>query len=304
MKYYIGIDGGASKTELVLADEAGKVLAELVSGPTNLDVIAAEEAAANLEAVLNNTFNKFQDGASVENLVFGLAGVDNQEDKDNADKVFTPIFQKFSIKNYSIVNDAWIALASGSKKENAIILIAGTGSNCLGRNQKGQIAKTGGLDFLLAGEGSAYSIGLAVLKAATQSYDGRAKKTILEKLLCEYFKVDSILDLKSKVYQPLLSKKQIAQLAQLCTQAFEQDDLVAKEIFDQAISNLMNMVVTVIKKLDLQDTVTDVVLVGGLTRVTYIKEQLIARIKDFNSQIKPIFPKNSPAHGAIKMAMF
>jgi len=76
----------------------------------------------------------------------------------------------------------------------------------------GETAKTGGMDYLLSDQGSGFDIGQQVLRAAVKSYDGRSKKTLLEKLLCEHFKIESIEDVKDKVYNPRLNKTQIAQI--------------------------------------------------------------------------------------------
>lgn len=54
-RYYIGIDGGGTKTEAVLCDESGHMLSRAVTGPSN--------------------FSSFDENGVVENLRGAVGGV-------------------------------------------------------------------------------------------------------------------------------------------------------------------------------------------------------------------------------------
>ena len=53
MRYYIGLDGGGSKTKGVLVNESLRVVAELTSGPSNFLVLGIGKAVDNLAEVIS-----------------------------------------------------------------------------------------------------------------------------------------------------------------------------------------------------------------------------------------------------------
>jgi N-acetylglucosamine kinase-like BadF-type ATPase len=157
------------------------------------------------------------------------------------------------------------------------------------------------MDYLLTDQGSGYEIGRAVLRSAVKSYDGRMAKTVLEHLVCEHFRIASISELKHAVYNPPLTKMEIAELAKIAEQAFNQGDQVAKGIFEHTVQELFEMVVTVIQRLEIKDTPVDVVFVGGVSRIPFIVEQLTQQLNQFSSKITIIRPDKEPVYGALKM---
>ena len=53
MAYYLGIDGGATKTHIVLSDATGRLVGEGQSGPSNYHIVGVEQAAANLTSSIS-----------------------------------------------------------------------------------------------------------------------------------------------------------------------------------------------------------------------------------------------------------
>jgi N-acetylglucosamine kinase-like BadF-type ATPase len=303
MAYFLAIDGGGSKTQVICTDESGQVVGEGFSGPTSLAVTNAGAASFNLKEAIRQAVEKLPPEVAIEKVAMGLAGMDTPEEALLAKNTFTPWFEPFHIKEFILVNDIEIALEGGTSAQDAVALISGTGSNCYGRNQAGQVAKAGGMDWLLADQGSGYSIGRAVLRMAVKSYDGRMRKTQLEQFICEHFHITNISELKAKVYNPPLTKTEVAELAQLCLRGFDQGDEVAKGIFDHAISELVIMSESVLSRLNLQAVPVDFVLAGSITKISYIQTQLITELKKMCPQINMIVPTAAPVFGALKLVM-
>lgn len=302
MNYYLAIDGGGTKTQVICADETGAVVGEGISGPTSLAVINPGAASFNLREALRQATERITADAQFPIAVMGLAGMDVEPEEALARSIFAPIFEPYRVQKLQIVNDIVIALAGGSDSPNALALISGTGSNCYGRNQAGQWAKTSGMDFLLTDQGSGYAIGRAVLRQAVKSYDGRVSKNLLEPFVCEHFRISSIAELKTKVYAPLLTKTEIAEMAQVCLRAFDQGDPAAKDIFDYAINELAMMATTVISKLELQNLPADCVLAGSVTKIAYIQNNLTQKLQAHAPQLQVVVPSQAPVHGALKLA--
>ena len=301
--YFLAVDGGGTKTDTICADSSGNVVGRGLAGPTNLTSTSVGAASFNLIESIRQAVETLpeseQSGFPI--LVMGLAGLDSQKEYDEAFSVFSNAIAHYKIKKFILMNDSFIALQNGTDSADAVILIAGTGSICLGKNSQGQTAKVSGMDYLLADQGSGYEIGRHVLREAVKSFDGRSRKSILEELVCKHFKIATIYDLKTVVYYPPLTKIEVAELAPLCTQAYEAGDAVAKDILDWAVTAIVIMVTTVADKLSLKKF--DLVLSGAITNVVYIKENTSKVLEEKYPEINVITPKSEPVFGALKIAM-
>lgn len=303
MQYFLAIDGGGTKTRVLCADENGKVIGDGLSGPTNLTATNAGSASFSLQEAIRQAIQGLPTGLEISNVVMGLAGMDTPDEKQVAESIFGQVFLTYGIKKFTLVNDIVIGMASGSSHPDAITLISGTGSNCYGRNAEGKEAKSSGMDFILADQGSGYQIGLDTLKMAVKSYDGRVQKSKLEDLVCQYFQIESIAHLKRYVYSPQMTKPEIAELAKLTIQAHEQGDVVATGILEWAVFELAEMARAVLDRLDMRNRVVDCVLVGSMTKHEFVSKRLSERLTELCPQIVLVCPDQEPVFGALKMAM-
>jgi N-acetylglucosamine kinase-like BadF-type ATPase len=301
-KLFLGIDGGGTKTDVLCTDEHLHEFGHGSSGPTNLTSTTIGAASFNLKEAVRQALEDAPADHEVVAAVMGLAGMDSEREHEVAYKTFMDILRPFGITTFTLVNDSMIALENGTDNQNALIVISGTGSICVGRNAAGQTAKTGGMDFLLTDQGSGYDIGRHILREAVKSFDGRRHKTILEDLVCKHFTISDISYLKNEVYNPLLSKIEVAELSQLCSVAYEAGDEAAKDIFAWIERELLVMVETVIRRLELEHAPTDIVFSGSILKIDHvqqaIKQQLIA---DF-PELSFVSPEKPPVYGALKMA--
>ncbi len=302
-KYFLAVDGGGTKTDAVCADENGAVVGRGLAGPTNLTSTSVGAASFNLIEAIRQAIEMLPESEQTgfEVLVMGLAGIDSQSEYEQSYEVFNRAIAHYKIKKFQLMNDSIIALKNGTDSADAVIMVAGTGSICYGVNQAGGYAKVSGMDYLLADQGSGYDIGRHVLREAVKSFDGRRSKSMLEDLVCEHFRIASIADLKTSVYHPPLTKIEVAELALLCSKAFEQGDAIAKDIFDWTVQDIITMIQTVATKLELQKF--DLVLSGAVLSVDYIYTQVSEQLKAVYPQIKIIVPDTAPVFGALKMAI-
>lgn len=301
-QYFLAIDGGGTKTHVLCVDSTGQVVGEGISGPTSLTVSSIGAANFNLREAVRQATEQLKD-FQIQKAAMGLAGMDTQKEYDLAYDTFSKVFLDYSTKEFVLYNDIVISLEGGTDNPNALAIIAGHGSNCYGRNQAGQSAKTSGMDYLLTDQGSGYEIGRYVLRTAVKSFDGRIPKSRIEELVCDHFKIQSIQDLKDEVYNPILSKTEVASLANVCAAAFNEGDKIAIEIYDHAIDELYLMAATVISRLGLEQTQVDCVLSGKILKIDYIKQSLTQKLTAAFPQINVVSPELDRVHGAVKIAL-
>ena len=298
----LGMDGGGTKTEVLLTDLQGKTLSSFIGGPTNLAAVPEKEALDNLEEALSAVFMQ-SPKVRVVQAVIGMAGIDTLSDEARFRPFADATLESFGIKKYQLFNDSAVALANGSDAANALILIAGTGSICYGHNSTGKTARAGGMDYLLADEGSGYWIGRKVLRAVVRAHDGRGLPTVMTELVLTHFGISKVSQLKQKVYQPQLSKMKIAELAKVWEQAVVRNDEIALIIQKQIIDKLALLVEAVARSLALTDKPFDLVLAGSIALLPVVQPLLRARLETTFPSLSICIPETTPVNGAIKLAL-
>ncbi len=302
MNYFLAVDGGGTKTDVLCANEQGEVIGTGSSGPTNLTVTSVGAASFNLLEAIRQATEHLPDDKQFSRLVMGLAGMDTKKEHDMASSVFKSSLAPLPIAEMVLVNDSIIALANGTSANNRMVLISGTGTISFGQNEKGVTARTSGMDYLLTDQGSGYYIGRQVLREAVKSYDGRCEKSLLEELVCQHFKIASISMLKDAVYNPSLDKHEVAQLSAACSAAFEKGDARAKIIFDHAAIELTNQAATVARRLEFGQQAFDCVFAGSVFKVQVISDAVQASLQAEFPAVHILYPEQPPVYGALKLA--
>lgn len=299
--FFIGVDGGGTKTDVIAVSADGTEIGRGSSGPTNLTSTSLGAASFNLKEAVRQALESIEGEKSVT-AAMGLAGMDTLQEHEMAYSTFIEILKAFGVDTFHLVHDSIIALENGTTNPNAVVLIAGTGSICVGHNEHGTEVKAGGMDYLLTDQGSGYDIGRHVLREAVKSYDGRREKTMLEQLVCEYFNIPDLENIKTHVYNPLLNKVETAEFSRLCTRAYEAGDQAAKDIFQWAVIEQELLVSTVIRRLQLEAVDTDLVLTGAIVSLPHIAEALEERLRAHFPQLRFVQPERPAVYGAVALA--
>lgn len=230
--YFLGVDGGGSKTLALIINEQGQVCGHGQAGSTNHYVVGKEQAQANLHEAVSQAVNAAGSTLPLAAAWFGLAGVDRAADH---------IFWRSWLQSYAglvyISNDVELIL-SALEDLTGVALIAGTGSIALARDQYGQLRRVGGWGHLLGDEGSGYDLGLSALRAALRAYDGRGEKTLLLERILEHWELSRGDDMLERAYDDVRGKGEIARLAPLVLQVARAGDATAMTIMRQRADEL------------------------------------------------------------------
>ncbi|MCE5328834.1 hypothetical protein LLG07_00640 [bacterium] len=309
MDYLLGVDGGGTKTVIAVADLNGKIILEKITGSSNFKSIGFIGAVKNFSSGIDEVIKELENRNTkpyFKSSYFGMAGLNTSFDKN----VYSDIILNESMKSYLnlqkvvICNDTVIGLAAGSMKRNRIIIICGTGSNCYGINKEGIEAKANGWDYILADEGSGFSMGLAALRAVMRAYDGRGEETLLTKAIFEFLNINSIDELNRWTYGEAFSKDRFALLSlPLCNTA-ETGDKIAIEILKNEAEEVVINVSTVVRKLNLENKDFDLVFVGGNFKcVKYFKTIILKNLRRSFPGINYVPLTARPVEGAIRLAL-
>ncbi len=298
MDYVLGFDGGGTKTECVLMDPAGKILARGFSGPSNPSRVGVESATREIEKAADLSL---QEARVARNAVAavgaGLAGTGKQEMKERMRASLAGAFPGAAV---NIFTDLEIALAAAGEGP-VIVLVAGTGSAAVGRDAQGQIWRTGGQGPRLGDDGSAYDIGSRAVARAMRERDEWGTDSILGMKILEQLGCGSWLELEQRA--TLQPDKVFPSVFPVVAAAADAGDPAAREILLQAAGELSSLASTVAEHAGHGGENIMIVKTGGTVgRCAYFDAQLDAALKRVlpHAQIGEL--RMSPAEAAARAA--
>jgi len=301
MRYLIGFDCGATKTDCALADINGNILYTTTGGAANFLVSGTEATSKIIMSLLNDCIKKINaDYSEIEQVVIGAAGAGRRKDAEKLESSLLEIFSSggINIKSLKVVSDAQIALQGAFPNEAGCIMIAGTGSIIYGKDEKGNIYRTGGFGRLIGDEGSGFSIGRKGLQAAAKYFDGRGDETLIVKLIKEKYFIKTANELITKVYKENFD---IASIAEVVLIAAHNEDQIAHNILLEETDELVHHISTMMKKMNTIDL--RVSFAGSLISNNNIYSDMLRdKIKTALPSVKIVAPEHSPIEGAILLA--
>ena len=299
--YFLGIDGGGTKTIAVLLDGDRREIARATSGPSNCHSVGQTMAEASLrEAIHRVLASAGLTTADVTAIGAGLAGVGRPGEQRIVQDILSRIAH---FRRVVITHDAETALVGGVGRRYGAVLIAGTGAISYGVNARGEARRADGWGYLLGDEGSAYWIGVEGLRAVARAHDGRGPATILETLLVAYLGLRTTGDLVAHIYAGDFDVPRLAALAPLVSQAAQNGDAVAQAILREAGRRLGGTLSAVIRGLDMTEEVFEVVLMGSvLCARGLVQETVITALVEVAPRARVIEPRHDAATGAALLA--
>ncbi len=303
----LGIDGGGTKTVAWLAvcgddsrerkvDVAGRGFA----GPSNQRAVGSVMALKNLDAAVESAFaDAGLPRATVAAACLGLAGADRDSDRSVIED-----WANFSrlAETVLVVNDAVPLLHVDQGDGCGVALIAGTGSLAWGRNAKGQTARSGGWGYLFSDEGSAFSIGRAVLNAVSRAVDGRSQQTCLVADVTGHLELSSPQEIVTAVYSHEVPRAVVANMATLGFAAAARRDNVALEILQQAAAELAAMAVVTVRRLEMQSMLSLALTGSVLIQNPEFRQHVLAEIEAAGIKLFQTTVVEDAVAGAVNIA--
>lgn len=262
MRILAGIDSGGTRARLALVLEDGRVIGYAEGKSccfTDQGIDGAREALRTIwrDAWLSARISPQPATA----LFLGLGSILAEGDaRINCELAVS--LGLAAKKEIQAQNDAWNAMVGGLRGQAGVLLIAGTGSACLGRNANGEVWRAGGWGYKLDDRGSAFALGRAAMIAATRDVDGRGTPTSLTKMVTDALNLSCMEEIFRRLHHEGGSRFDIAAFAPQVIQAAQTGDAVALEILKEGAEGLIEMVVTVSRRLQLIPPA--LALTGGL----------------------------------------
>lgn len=257
VRHVLGFDGGGTKTECVLMDETGAILARSRSGASNAVNVGAEASATALaEAGKEALRSAAKSPLDVAYILAGISGAGEPSVRTEIQANLKPAFPQATI---AVTSDLVLSLAA-TREIPSLVVIAGTGSAVLGRTSPFHLARAGGFGPIIGDAGSANDIGRKTVARCFQKFLNR-ETSLLTDEICRSFGCTwtQFVDLARE--QPVFIFPKVFPIV---AKAAESCDLSARAILSMAAADLVGQVREVVDHLELRNTTFFLGKTGGV----------------------------------------
>ncbi len=254
----VGVDGGGTKTDLLVVDAPGTVVGRASGGGANWEGIGTDAVGEVLGGLLDEALGASGRGRTdVVAWVCCLAGVDWPSDALR----LAPVLDGLGVGGERVLlNDSFAALRAGTSGPVGCVSIAGTGGVCAGRNDRGEVARTMGVGI---GEGSgAWTLVSGALDAVAEAHHHSGPPTALSERFTAQFGVEGVEAFFEGVTRGTVPIG--ADLAPLVLEVAAGGDVVAEAVARDAGDRHGRDLAGLADRLGMCDEPVEVVLAGGV----------------------------------------
>lgn len=301
----LAVDGGASKTDLVLVGSDGALLA-LSRGPQSSPHYLGPEGSLE---VLAELLSRAVDDAGLvpskspvaQLAVLLMAGVDFPSEV--AELRGAVAARGWSTRTV-VDNDTFAVLRAGTERGWGVAVVCGSGINCVGIAPDGRHARFPSLGPITGDWGGGYDVGLAALSAAARGEDGRGPHTTLEQAVPAHFALSTPSELAEEIHRKRIDPVRLRELPPVVFAEAARDE-VAAEIVGRLANEVIAMARVALERLDLLSEPVEVLLGGGLLRPGNgtIEAAIEAGLREVGDSITVRNTESPPIVGAALMGL-
>ncbi|MFA3781806.1 N-acetylglucosamine kinase [Melioribacteraceae bacterium 4301-Me] len=300
-KYFIGLDGGGTKTKCVVTDYELNPLYSCEGGQSNFLIIGTQRVASTILSLILSALNYLKiSSEDVESILIGTTGAGRKDDAEKLKNDFMTYakVEGYSFKSFIVESDARIALEGAFSGKEGCLLIVGTGSIIIAKDNFNKIYRAGGYGRLIGDEGSGYTLGRKGLNLVAKEYDGRGGKTLLTEMLSRDFGITSASELITQVYR---NNFDIASFAPKVIEAAQMGDALSKKVLDEESDELILHVKSMLKIMNKEEM--KLCLTGSvISTENYYSNLFKDKLKKTLQKVEIVKAENQPAMGAAIMA--
>ncbi|MBQ7637757.1 MAG: hypothetical protein IJS90_02500 [Clostridia bacterium] len=282
MSYYIGIDGGGTKTQYALFDEKKNMLSTVKTEGTNHENMEGgiPEAAKLImkgidELLLNNVLMQ----KDVTFVLMALAGMDHPYQEEAMAKAL----KKEGLRiPFSLCNDGFIVVKAGASGKSGIGYNCGTGTCCNSIDSDGNLLQIGGFGQLSGDVGGGKWIAGEAFRAAYDEICLGIKSSKCADIMAEKFGIEKTRnDLLSLIPRYEAEDVQfIRDMIDVFFEALAAGDEAAKAISDNMARRGAEFIAGHIIKQNFTEDVIDVILSGSM-HTKLVSDEYIELIKQY-----------------------
>lgn len=302
LKYYIGIDGGGTKTAVVIGKNDGIPLKTIkktgcshkvigIDGVVKLITESIKEITQSIESSMDECA-----GCCIGLPCYGEAPEVDAEITEKLKKDLSPI-------PLYIVNDCVVGWAGSLECQEGVHLVAGTGAIAYARRNDGKEARSNGWSEFFSDEGSCYWVGKEAMSLFAKEADLRKPKGALYEIVSKELGLKNdtdFIDIVEQNYVPYRHK--VASFQIFAANAALAGDAEAKKLYVKAAECLADSANAIIKQLGWENKNVPVSYYGGLFKSSdLILKPLKECLDKINCTLIP--PKRTAVEGALLLCI-
>ena len=269
--FYIGVDGGGTRSRALVGDAAGLELGAADGGPGLIDPAAPGDAARAVAAVAREAARQARVLLPVRAVWAGLAGAGNERGRAAVEAELRGAGLAWRVV---VGSDVEAAHADAFGDGPGVLLVAGTGSAVRAVDPRGEVVTVGGWGALLGDEGGGYGVGLDGIRAVLRSADGREPPTDLTDALLSDTGAAGPRDLAD--WAEGATKGHIAALSVTVAKVSKTGDVVAARVVHRALYAVREHLEAVLGRTSGWVGRPPVAFVGGLIREGGVLREAVA----------------------------
>lgn len=296
----VGVDGGGTRTRVLLADAHGTELARVEGPGTALSASTEAVAADIIKSLIGEALQKAERTESRPAVcVVGVAGAGQER---AAQALWSALASRRVADDVSVQADATVALDDAFGDSAGVLLIAGTGSVAYSRAPDGRLERCGGWGPFVGDEGSAAWLGRRALSVVSASHDGREPETALTGAVLTALELESIEDLIPWAMEA--TPAVLATLVPVVTQVASTGDLRANALVSLCVEELVLHVRTLARRCFVDERAAiPVALAGGMmSKGSLVRKRLEQRLRSAVPGASVRADEVDAARGAVRRA--
>jgi N-acetylglucosamine kinase-like BadF-type ATPase len=304
MRHFLAVDGGNSKTDVVVGTAAGEVLAFLRGPGSSPHMLGVPGAMRLLDALILEARAAAGIPAGVELAqasVF-LAGADLPVE---VERLYKEVGALGWAERHSVDNDTFALLRAGTSMPDAVAVVCGAGINCVGRSADGRTARFPSLGEISGDWGGGHDLAKLALWHAARGEDGRGPETLLSAAVAAHFGRSTVEQVGAALHLGEVDSERVNELSPVLFAIAASGDPVAASVVAGQAGEILAMARVAAARLDLLDAPHAVVLGGGVLRARHpqLHDAVLAGVRAQTLRAEVTVVYDPPAVGAALLAL-
>jgi N-acetylglucosamine kinase-like BadF-type ATPase len=301
---FLAVDGGNSKTDLVLGTGTGAVLAFIRgpgSSPHNLGVPGSLRLLDELITDARSTAG-LPAGTRIDQISVYLAGADLPVE---VERLHAAVSGTDWARSCEVDNDTFALMRAGTSMPDAIAVVCGAGINCVGRTADGRSARFPSLGDISGDWGGGHHLAQLALWHAARGEDGRGRPTALSAAVGLHFGRPTVESVSGALHLGEIPLERVSELSPVLFAVAAAGDEVASGVVARQVQEIMALHRVAADRLGLRDAPHAVVLGGGVLRARHpqLHEPTIAGIRAYAPRAEVDVVTDPPVVGAALLAL-
>jgi N-acetylglucosamine kinase-like BadF-type ATPase len=301
---YVAIDGGNSKTHVVVGDGTGRVLGFARGPGSSPHYLGVSGSIELLDGLVGRALDEggLAPETELDRAEVYIAGADLPVEVDVLTKA---VGEAGWAREHRVDNDLFALLRAGTSNPDAVAVVCGAGINCVGRSADGRTSRFPSLGQISGDWGGGHHLAELALWHAARGEDGRGPATALTAAVAAHFGRATVEEVSAGLHLGELDRQRIRDLSPVLFAVAAAGDPVARQVVAKQAREVVALATIAARRLGMLDRPHAVVLGGGVlaARHPLLHEAVVSGIQEAAPLASIGIVVDPPVAGAALLAL-